>query len=603
MTDFLDLWEQFRFLRPSLLILLIVPLLFGIRFFKNGTSAGSWEKICDPTLLNFLLIKGRKTVWKLCRILFVTALTVGILAAAGPSWRQTDQKVLATVNPTMFLLSLSSDMQQDDVTPTRLERAKIELSDVLKSVSGGETGLIVYSDEPFIISPLSNDPALIENLSQAVDFDIMPSNGDRTDRAVDLAVERIKSAGFSSGQIVILASEAGMSSAQTLEAVRKAVNADITVSVIDLNATPSDELKNTARKGNGVYAPFAASAPQKIADFINHAAQDDFRESEKMTQARQDDGYGLVFVVMACLLPLFRRGILIFILMFFFAVQAEAGWFVSDAYKAQKAFDQGDYETAARLFTKPSWKGSAAYRSGRYGDAVSEFESVTGTEALYNKGNALAKDNRILEAIEAYEAVLKEDPNHEDAKFNLEYLKQQQQQQKQQNNSSDSKQDQQDQQNQKQNQDGQGNNSPDQNQDQNQDQNSSDQNQDSQNQSDKAQSDSENQNSQGQQNSEQSADTQEKDDSSDLSDSDSNDDNTDKEQKDQSQNGQQLQPEEKQNEQNAQSLSGAKQDDKDKEYNEQVQARAQRFRDIPEDKGGLLRAFIRREYNKNRYGE
>ena len=38
-----------------------------------------------------------------------------------------------------------------------------------------------------------------------------------------------------------------------------------------------------------------------------------------------------------------------------------------------------------------------------------------------------------------------------------------------------------------------------------------------------------------------------------------------------------------------------------KEYNEDLQAREQQFRDIPEDAGGLLRAFIRKEYLKNRY--
>lgn len=36
-------------------------------------------------------------------------------------------------------------------------------------------------------------------------------------------------------------------------------------------------------------------------------------------------------------------------------------------------------------------------------------------------------------------------------------------------------------------------------------------------------------------------------------------------------------------------------------YSEAAQAREQQFRDIPEDAGGLLRAFILKEYQKNRY--
>ena len=42
---------------------------------------------------------------------------------------------------------------------------------------------------------------------------------------------------------------------------------------------------------------------------------------------------------------------------------------------------------------------------------------------------------------------------------------------------------------------------------------------------------------------------------------------------------------------------------KDEEYDEEIQARAQQYREIPEDPGGLLRAFIRREYERNRYGD
>ena len=47
----------------------------------------------------------------------------------------------------------------------------------------------------------------------------------------------------------------------------------------------------------------------------------------------------------------------------------------------------------------------------------------------------------------------------------------------------------------------------------------------------------------------------------------------------------------------------AKESSKNENYSETAQAREQVYRQIPEDKGGLLRAFIRREYLKNRYGE
>ena len=41
--------------------------------------------------------------------------------------------------------------------------------------------------------------------------------------------------------------------------------------------------------------------------------------------------------------------------------------------------------------------------------------------------------------------------------------------------------------------------------------------------------------------------------------------------------------------------------DKDVNDSEKIRARVQKFRDIPEDNGGLLRALIAKEYSKNRY--
>ena len=45
------------------------------------------------------------------------------------------------------------------------------------------------------------------------------------------------------------------------------------------------------------------------------------------------------------------------------------------------------------------------------------------------------------------------------------------------------------------------------------------------------------------------------------------------------------------------------QEEKEDEYDEKMQAKAQQYRDIPEDPGGLLKAFIYREYRQNRYNE
>lgn len=107
----------------------------------------------------------------------------------------------------MLLLNMSTDMAARDLTPNRLTRAKFEISDLLKLLRNVQAGLIVYTREPFLITPITEDLGLIENLLPAVVFNIMPANGDRLDRAVALAVEKFQNAQYASGSIVVFTSD------------------------------------------------------------------------------------------------------------------------------------------------------------------------------------------------------------------------------------------------------------------------------------------------------------------------------------------------------------------------------------------------------------
>ena len=73
---------------------------------------------------------------------------------------------------------------------------------------------------------------------------------------------------------------------------------------------------------------------------------------------------------------------------------------------------------------------------GDFAKAAELYREDTTVTGLYNQGNALAKSGKIADAIKRYEEVLRLSPDHEDAKFNLEYLKKQQNQQQNRQNKS-----------------------------------------------------------------------------------------------------------------------------------------------------------------------
>ena len=173
-----------------------------------------------------------------------------ILDAAGPTLKKLETDTLNTQNPIMIVLNLSSDMLQTDIKPNRLERAKIEIGQLLEQLKSSESGLIVYTQEPFLISPLSDDYKLVLNLLDAVNTDIMPVNGDRLDRAISLAAKSIKDAGYAQGTIFVYTSDAGLNFTASVEEAKKAFNDGYIVNIVNMSMSKNNKLEQIAKISN-----------------------------------------------------------------------------------------------------------------------------------------------------------------------------------------------------------------------------------------------------------------------------------------------------------------------------------------------------------------
>ncbi len=90
---------------------------------------------------------------------------------------------------------------------------------------------------------------------------------------------------------------------------------------------------------------------------------------------------------------------------------------------ARNLLDQGVPDKAAHVFETPIWQGVALYRAGRYHRAVGAFVTDDSITGLYNMGNAYTRLGLYRGAIAAYETVLQRQPNHEDARYNLELVR------------------------------------------------------------------------------------------------------------------------------------------------------------------------------------
>lgn len=609
-------FQDFHFLRPWWLLGLIIPAAVYVFTYKNSQIQSAWQKVCDKNLLDYLLIKNNGTKGYKASVSAALITLFLVMALAGPTWLKKENPALSVENPVMILLNMSGEMWNKDVSPSRIERAKYVIKDLTKSLKNTESGLIVYSKEPFMITPLTEDTSLIDNIMSALQLDIMPQDGDRLDRAIELAVSRMQKTGLPHGNLIVITSNVGERFDAALTGASQASDAGFDVNIVNISKTTNDKLQMVADKGNGLYLNYQQSLAPLIQK-INDITAKEIKQSKNMQTVWEDMGWYLLWLPALLFLFSFRRGAFVIIWGCFFNIYtAEASWFLNDNQEALHDFEKQNYAEAAEKFTDTQWKGAAAYKNGDYEAAYENFLQKTDATALYNQGNALAKGGKIAEAIKKYEEALQKQPDFADAKFNLEYLKKQQQQKNQQNQQQKQEKNKQKQKQQNEQQNTNENtaqqNQPLQKQ-QNQDEKQSQKEQAANANNSKQQQNNQKQQSSSQQQEQQKQQAQSSENNSleKQSEADNKPNKLDKRnskaaksEQEQTETAEQkktaaVSNEDGQEKQQAEAV-GVK-DEKTEERQEKIRARLQKFRQVPEDKGGLLRAMIQKEYAQKRY--
>ena len=201
----MELIHNFHFIRP--LWLLALPLLWGLGLWlaRRSNADGNWNRLIDAELLNGLLLdKPARSTWTPWPWL-ILAWTLATLAMAGPSWQQAPVTAYRGHDAWVFILDLSPSMAATDVAPNRYTRARFALEDLLSAAKDARVALIAFSDEPYIVTPLTEDVATVRSLLPPLAPDIMPTAGHNLTPALQQAAEMLKHSGSKDGRIIVLA--------------------------------------------------------------------------------------------------------------------------------------------------------------------------------------------------------------------------------------------------------------------------------------------------------------------------------------------------------------------------------------------------------------
>lgn len=457
-------FHDFHFLRPWWLLALAASPLLWRALSRSGADAGAWRGVVDAHLLPHLLdSQDAARSSRVPRRLAAIAWIVACVALAGPAWERLPQPLFENRAARVFALELSPSMSAQDLKPSRYERARFKLDDMLARSGGMQTALIAYAGEAFVVAPLTDDAHTVTNLVDALDPSVMPTGGNDTGRAIDLGVKLIQQAGLGGGEIVVLADSVDT---DAVVAAQRARAAGIRVSVLGVGtdqgapvalaqggflkdsagniALPkldAPALQAVAQAGGGRYAGVTADPGDIDAVLATAPLQSvaNARAVEATTARFLDRGPWLVLLLLPLAACGFRRGWLMLLPLALLAHSDHANafswndlWHRPDQ-QARTQLDAGHAEAAQKLAEDPALRGAAAYRAGDFAAAESEFAQADDAQAQYNRGNALAKQSDYKNAIAAYDEALRRDPQLADAKANKkaveDWLKQQKQRQ------------------------------------------------------------------------------------------------------------------------------------------------------------------------------
>lgn len=198
---------DFHFLRPWWLILALPALGLWWLQRREADTTARWRAVMDAPLLAALTVGGDARRHAGPEDVLLAGWLLALLAVAGPTWRELPSPFAASARPAMFVLKVTPSMQERDLPPTRLDRAREKMADLLKLRAGAPTGLIAYAGSAHLVLPPTPDAAVVTGMAGALSPGIMPRAGDALADAVKLARQTLADAG-QGGSIVVFADTA-----------------------------------------------------------------------------------------------------------------------------------------------------------------------------------------------------------------------------------------------------------------------------------------------------------------------------------------------------------------------------------------------------------
>ncbi|MEP1934564.1 MAG: VWA domain-containing protein [Roseibium sp.] len=417
----------FHFIRPLWLLLVLAVALIWWIIRRAATRGIDLPAAIAPHLSEALTVG--KTDTRRLRPIDIVAIMFAllVLGASGPTWSRIPNPLVADTAPLVVALKVSKSMMQTDVPPSRLERAKHKITDLIGERAGAKTALLAYAGTAHQAVPPTEDPDVIKPFLEGLAPSVMPQEGESARTALGLANEVLTSL-EAPGAILYLLDR--ITDADPSAFTEHANNNGAPVLFWFVGRDKTARAKLESIPGSTVIDITADTRDVGLVlGNIEAAYQAALSKDDR--QKWKDDGWIFTWPAALLLLFWFRRGwtmhwAVLFVVAGLFLPTPEAradswqDWFFTRDQQGQMAFDDKEYQKAVDLFEDPMRKAYALYRLGKYEEAAEIYAWQDSADAAIGEGMSLIKSRSYRPAIAAFEKAVEREPDNAGALHNLE---------------------------------------------------------------------------------------------------------------------------------------------------------------------------------------
>ena len=484
---------MFRFEDPIYLwLLVLIPVLALVRLITYRNQKRKLRKFGDPKLLKEMMPDVSRFRPSIKFGLLLTALALLIVMLARPQMGTKISQEKRTGIETIIALDISNSMMAEDIVPSRLDRSKMMVENLVDHFTNDKIGLIVFAGDAFVQLPITSDYVSAKMFLSSIDPSMMATQGTDIAAAINMGMNSFtQEEGI--GKAIIVITDGEDHEGGALEAAEDAKKRGMRVYVLGVGSSQGapipipgtgnfmkdnagntvmsslneDMCKQVAAAGGGVYIHVEnnSAAQQQLDDELDKLSKKETSTTVYSDYDEQFQAFGilaiLLLIIEICILdrrnPLLKnlslfgkRKMTATLLLLVMVMSASAQTDRQYVRQGNKQYRAGDYANAEVSYRKAIEKNprnpqasfnlaNSLMAQKKDSAAIEQFQNAAKLEtnpmrkyqAFHNMGVICQGHKMYGEAIEAYKNALRLNPEDDETRYNLVLCQHQKQKQDQ----------------------------------------------------------------------------------------------------------------------------------------------------------------------------